>query len=83
MGAYIDADLAAVAQRITAPTLVLQGSHDQLVPLPWAEELARTIPGAQLHVVPGGSHSLMIRDASARRFVMDWMLAVDAAEGGS
>jgi pimeloyl-ACP methyl ester carboxylesterase len=77
MGAYIEADIRAYAERVTVPTLVIHGTRDQLVLLAWAEELARAIPAAQLTVIEGGSHSLMIRDGAARRRVMDFMQRVD------
>ncbi|HEY4220498.1 MAG TPA: hypothetical protein VGO62_04130, partial [Myxococcota bacterium] len=37
-------------------TLVLAGSEDRIAPLTHAQELARMIPGAQLAVLPGGTH---------------------------
>ena len=73
MGAYIEADIRSYAQRVIVPTLVIQGARDQLVLLAWAEELAQAIPSAQLAIIEGGSHSLMIRHAEARRQVMDFM----------
>ena len=77
MGAYIGAEVRAYAERVTVPTLVIHGTRDQLVPLAGAEELAQAIPSAQLAVIEGGSHSLMIRDGEARRRVMDFMQGVD------
>ncbi|MGO9417887.1 alpha/beta fold hydrolase [Roseiarcus sp.] len=43
---------------VRAPTLVLHGSHDPLVPLAGGEHTAANIPGARLRVVPGMGHSL-------------------------
>jgi pimeloyl-ACP methyl ester carboxylesterase len=57
MSAYIEADIHSYAERVIAPTLVIQGDKDQLVLLAWAEELAQAIPSAQLAVIEGGSHS--------------------------
>jgi len=42
--------------RITAPTLVLHGSDDQMAPLENAHLLAYRIPGAKLRVTPRGRH---------------------------
>jgi pimeloyl-ACP methyl ester carboxylesterase len=81
MQAYIDTDLIRVARQVQAPTLVLHGTNDQLVPLADAEALASIVPNATLHVVQGGSHSLMIRDAQARRVAIDWMHRIDTTEG--
>ena len=43
---------------VRAPTLVLHGSHDPLVPLAGGEDTAANIPGAHLRIVPGMSHFL-------------------------
>ena len=42
--------------RIDVPTLVAVGSHDTLTPPAIAEELAESIPGAVLRVIPGCGH---------------------------
>jgi pimeloyl-ACP methyl ester carboxylesterase len=41
---------------IGVPTLVAVGSHDALTPLPLAEEMAESIPGAVLRVIPDAGH---------------------------
>lgn len=43
---------------IKAPTVVIHGADDPLVPLTGGEDTAATIPGAELHVVPGMGHNL-------------------------
>ena len=43
---------------IRAPTLVLHGSHDPLVPLAGGEDTAANIPGARLRIIPGMGHFL-------------------------
>lgn len=42
---------------ITAPTLILHGSDDQLTPAVNAELLAERIPGARTHIFPGARHA--------------------------
>jgi 3-oxoadipate enol-lactonase len=42
--------------RISAPTLVITGDADRLIPPANSEILAREIPNARLVKVPGGSH---------------------------
>ncbi|MBM3156216.1 MAG: alpha/beta hydrolase [Chloroflexi bacterium] len=46
--------------RITAPTLVITGSADNLLPPKYSEQIASLIPGAKLVKVEGGSHALNI-----------------------
>jgi 3-oxoadipate enol-lactonase len=45
-----------VLPRITVPTLVLVGEHDQLTPPTDSEALARAIPGAKLVTIDGAGH---------------------------
>lgn len=45
-------------KRITAPTLVLHGADDPLVPVAAGHDLADHIPGARLEVIPGMGHDL-------------------------
>ena len=44
--------------RIVAPTLVIHGAHDPLVPLEAGRDTARSIPGARLMVIDGMGHDL-------------------------
>lgn len=50
--------LGAGLAGIRAPTVVLHGWADRLVPLSVGEGLAAAIPGAELQVVPGAGHLL-------------------------
>ena len=49
---------APMLRRVRAPTLVLHGSDDPLVPMAGGEHTAASIPGARLRVVPGMGHFL-------------------------
>lgn len=51
-------DRRAALAGITAPTTVIHGADDPLVPLTGGEDTAATIPGAQLHVIPGMGHNM-------------------------
>jgi pimeloyl-ACP methyl ester carboxylesterase len=44
--------------RIKAPTLVVHGRDDPLVPLPCGHDTARRLTGSTFHVVPGMGHDL-------------------------
>lgn len=54
-----------ILPKITAPTLVVWGERDPLVPLPLGRLLAEKIPHAALEVIPRAGHVVMV-DAPAR-----------------
>jgi pimeloyl-ACP methyl ester carboxylesterase len=56
----LQADIRPKLPRIAAPTLVVWGSHDPLVPLSLGRQLAAAIPGARLAVLPDTGHNPMI-----------------------
>ncbi len=43
---------------LRAPTLVVRGERDPIVPQRWAERAARLLPEGRLVVVPGASHTM-------------------------
>ena len=43
---------------ISAPTLILHGDNDDLIPPRFASELAASIPGAESEILPGRGHDL-------------------------
>ena len=45
--------------QIKAPTLVVTGAEDVLIPAKNSEILAAQIPGAKLHIIPGVGHAFM------------------------
>ncbi len=51
-------DRSAIVRRIVAPTLVIHGRDDPLVPIAAASDLAGKIPGAQLRIIDGMGHDL-------------------------
>ncbi|MDQ1592225.1 MAG: hypothetical protein QOG71_2852 [Pyrinomonadaceae bacterium] len=57
-------DAAARVHEIAARTLVITGDTDQVVPAENSARLADAIPGAQLVVIPGGSHMFFIEAAA-------------------
>jgi pimeloyl-ACP methyl ester carboxylesterase len=42
--------------RVQAPTLVVRGERDPIVPQQWAEEVTRLLPHGRLVVIPRGPH---------------------------
>lgn len=60
--------------RITAPTLVLHGELDALVPPANGERLAARIPGAEHVVVPDANHILMTdQPEQVEKVLLDWL----------
>lgn len=53
-----DGDRRKRLRRVTAPTLVIHGTDDPLVPVEGGRDTARAIPGAKLHEIPGMGHDL-------------------------
>ncbi len=53
-----DTTRAAELKNITAPTIVIHGRADPLVPFAGGEDAARRIPGAVLHGIDGMGHDL-------------------------
>jgi len=43
---------------IAAPTLVVRGGNDPLVPQEWADEVVRRLPRGELRVLPGLGHTI-------------------------
>jgi poly(3-hydroxyoctanoate) depolymerase len=65
-------------RRLPQPTLVLAGDDDPIVPLINGRILARCIPEARLHVVPGGGHLFLLeRPAQMAALVADFLGAPD------
>ena len=46
--------------RITAPTLVVVGEQDNVVPASYGNEFASRIPGAAVHTMAGAGHMMML-----------------------
>lgn len=42
---------------VVAPTLVIRGSNDPIVPQRWAEEITAMLPNGRLFVIPGAPHA--------------------------
>lgn len=53
-----DGDRRPLLRRITAPTLVIHGDADPLVPVAGGHDTAAHIAGARLHIIPGMGHDL-------------------------
>jgi pimeloyl-ACP methyl ester carboxylesterase len=53
-------DVSALLPGIRAPTLVVWGEADAMIPLEHGQRLRDAIPGARMHVIPGAYHNPMV-----------------------
>ncbi len=58
-------DLRAEIAGITVPTLILAGQHDWICPPDFSEEIHGLIPGSQLRIFAGSSHSIRADEPEA------------------
>lgn len=58
-------DVAPMARRVDAPTLILAGGEDALAGKVGAERLAGLISGARVEVIPGSGHTPQVERPSA------------------
>jgi pimeloyl-ACP methyl ester carboxylesterase len=56
---------------VRVPTLVIAGERDGICPVANHVEIAATVPGAALHVVPGAGHLLPLDAPAAVRALLD------------
>jgi pimeloyl-ACP methyl ester carboxylesterase len=45
---------------ISQPTIVITGAEDRMTPPRYAQFLADNLPNAELHLVPGSGHMVML-----------------------
>ena len=77
LGAMAEADLREVLPRITVPTLLVWGELDTRSPVSLARGFARSIPHAELVVIPGAGHMSNLErpeefNAAIRAFCRRW-----------
>lgn len=62
--------------RIEAPTLILSGADDDLVPASNAVRIARQVPNSSLHLLPNGGHLIMFgRESAGPRLLSEFFSA--------
>ena len=78
IGLALLSETAAFEQKlpgVTAPTLILFGAHDAVVPPTNAELLAQQIPHSRVHILPDAGHFFPLEvPAEAGRVVTDFIL---------
>jgi pimeloyl-ACP methyl ester carboxylesterase len=74
-------DVTALLPRIQAPTLVIWGEHDPMIPPEYGERLREAIPDARLHVIRGAYHNPMVdRPDEFNRVVGAFLAGEEAGE---
>ncbi len=68
-------DTAGRLREIAAPTLVLHGSDDRMIPVANGRTLAASIPGARLNVLKGAGHFYPTDEPRADREVLRFLTA--------
>ena len=67
---------------VRAPTLVVRGDRDPIVPHTWAEEVAATLPRGRLVEVPGAAHAVNYNAPDAlTRLTLEFLHEPDVATG--
>jgi len=64
-------------EAIKSPTLVLSGDADVIVPVQNSRNLVKKIPGSELQIVEGGSHTFFIEQAREFNRIVSKFLATD------
>jgi pimeloyl-ACP methyl ester carboxylesterase len=67
--------IRAAAAHVIAPTLIVWGNADRVIPFAHAEAAVRAIRGAGLHVISGAGHAPFIEEADAFNAVLREFLA--------
>lgn len=71
-----------ILKSVRAPTLVLHGADDPLIPAEHGRDTAACIPGAELVIVPGMGHNATTSEAVVRevylKYIGDFLAGVEA-----
>ncbi len=64
------------AANYNGPTLILQGTHDQIVPYTYAERYHEKIPQSQLKLIPDENHVFSNTQKETAILVADWLHSI-------
>jgi 3-oxoadipate enol-lactonase len=67
--AYLDIgdSLESRLSELTMPTLIVHGDADSRIPVACGQQLHRSIPGSELHIIPGAEHGLLTNEPERTR----------------
>ena len=63
-----------VLERVRVPTLIIAGEKDPFTPAWIAEKMWRTIPGAELLIIPQGTHTALVENPTLMHLRMEIFL---------
>ncbi|MDE6429752.1 MAG: S9 family peptidase [Duncaniella sp.] len=61
------------AERYTGPVLIIQGTHDRIVPYTYAERYHKGYKDSILKLIPDEDHSFTKNTAEAALLASDWL----------
>ncbi len=64
------------AAQYTGPTLIVQGTHDQVVPYTYAERYNEKIPNSELKLIPDENHVFSKTQKETSILVADWLHSI-------
>lgn len=77
-------DTSEHIHRIRAPTLVVTGDRDRLIPMENSRQLATRIPGARLSILPGAGHDFPTeRPGEVARLLTEFIAEVERLRQGA
>ncbi len=74
--AYYGVDLTPRLPELAMPVCIIHGDSDPIVAPSYAEDLKKAIPHGQLHIIPGGSHGILLY-REAQRELRKWVLSLE------
>lgn len=81
VGRILRDDVRPLLSRVEAPTLIVWGEHDRVIPLEHGEELRTEIPGARLLVLRDAAHNPMVdRPEAFNTAVLDFLAGDEVGE---
>lgn len=77
--AYIETAMSLpiyeTAANFSGPTLIIQGTHDQIVPYTYAERYHEAIKDSELRLIPDDDHSFTLTNDDTALLTADWLHA--------
>lgn len=73
MQAYLTTNVEAYTQYVRAPTYILHGAKDRIIPSREAKKLANALPSSQFKEIIGAGHGLFLENNNSRQLVKSFI----------